>query len=96
MPALSRKHLISLLIAFTILVVLGIIVQNQATTPPDALLRNARRELARGNYSEAESLALAAIHASSDADHWTWMVAAESAFRSNRPKEALVYYQKVA
>jgi tetratricopeptide (TPR) repeat protein len=96
LPALSRKHLISLLIAFTTLVVLGIIVQNQATTPPDALLRNARRELARGNYSEAESLALAAIHASSDADHWTWMVAAESAFRSNRPKEALVYYQKVA
>ena len=92
---LPRKLLIPLLITGVILAAIAIVLQIYPAQDQHELLRNARRELARGNFAEAESLALAATKSANDPDPWAWMVAAESAFRTHRAADALAYYQKV-
>lgn len=93
--AFPRRFFVPLLIASLALAGVGKALLTNTAMNQSELLKSARRELARGNYTEAESLALAAAQLESNRDPWTWMVAAESAFRSKRPTDALAYYQKV-
>ncbi len=95
LSALPGKRLVALLMIVMALAGSGIVLLTSSDVSHSELLRNARRELARGNYAEAESLALAATQSVGNFDPWIWMVAAEATYRSNRPDKALEYYQKV-
>ena len=61
---------------------------------PEQLLRQARLELAREHFSEAEQLALQ-VGETSGASQWAWIVAAEAAVRQDRQSDALRYYLRV-
>jgi thioredoxin-like negative regulator of GroEL len=61
---------------------------------PAVLLRDARRELSRGNAVQAEALARRALAAGSS-DPWALLVAAEAAITQKRPEAALAYYLQV-
>ncbi|MFO1002872.1 MAG: FG-GAP-like repeat-containing protein [Planctomycetaceae bacterium] len=95
LQAIRRRFWGPMLIASLAIAGAGKILLTNSPVNQTELLKSARRELARGNYTEAESLALAAAQSEHHCDPWTWMVAAESAYRSNRPTDALVYYSKV-
>ncbi len=60
----------------------------------EELLRLARKELARGQLPQAEALAVKAMR-SKRPSPWAALVAAEVAVKSNRPQDALDYYEQV-
>ncbi|MGE5194763.1 MAG: FG-GAP-like repeat-containing protein, partial [Deltaproteobacteria bacterium] len=67
----------------------------RSTVPaPAALLREARRELAREQYARAEELARCVL-AQTPADPWALLVAAEAAGRQQHPATALGYYLQI-
>jgi tetratricopeptide (TPR) repeat protein len=63
--------------------------------PPDRLLAEARRELARGHYARAEALARQVL-VKVPGDGWALLVAAEAAVNQKNTDAALAYYLEAA
>lgn len=91
----APRRIIFVLLGGAALIAGGLTVSTILAANNERALREARRELIRGNFAEAEQLAKQ-VSGHSDQSPWALLVAAEAAVRLNRPPDALAYYEKVA
>lgn len=91
---MSRKVAVG--ISCSTILIVGIAAGTWYALQPDSeqLLRQARRELAKSHFSEAEKLANRAAQAARPSP-WAHLVAAEAAFKSGQMEAALEHYRQV-